>query len=168
VELLAMRPGAPFSGEGGIFEQALRATSFDGCPSPDEWRSLLRNALKTVGGSSPTSGSGASSGARVKQPCAQCGQGFWIGQEKLAELQHQGKQALCPVCLQTQLQQSAVPWHSEGEPRCRTGCHGSSSSSWASYSARRSYGRSSVCGECPCPQPLEEGEPQCRSSRASP
>ena len=86
---------------GVLFEQALRASSFDGCPSPDEWRSLLRNALKTVGGSSPTSGSGASSGARVKQPCAQCGQGFWIGHEKLAELQHQGKQALCPVCLQT-------------------------------------------------------------------
>ena len=88
-----------------LFRKVLHASSFDECPSPDDWQSALRNALRLAQNNRDEQPSVRSD---VKQVCPHCNRPFWISQAKLDELQSRGKQVLCKVCLQTQLNEWAA------------------------------------------------------------
>ena len=88
-----------------LLNQALHASTFSDCPSPDHWQRTLRNALRTIGSSRSAPSGRTSSLARVKQTCSCCRMSFWITQDRLVELERRGKQALCPACLQAHLEQ---------------------------------------------------------------
>ena len=88
-----------------LFQRGLQASSFQECPSPNEWQGALKNVLR----STQNGGNGQfSAGSHVKQKCSQCDQFFWVAQAKLEDLQTRGKQIFCKTCFQAKLDEWAA------------------------------------------------------------
>jgi len=91
-----------------LVAQALRATSFETCPGPAEWRGALRQALRLVGRNTRAGPGRTADILRVKTCCARCGQRVCIDGGKLAELRGRGNQVLCRACLRTRLEEQSL------------------------------------------------------------
>jgi len=90
-------------GVANLFERALGVASFDVCPSPEQWRSALRRALRLEEARRDTGESPASFRRRVKHACSVCGGAAWIDEARSHELEVRQKEVLCNSCLEDQL-----------------------------------------------------------------
>ena len=80
---------------GQLLWKALHAASFDACPSPARWRSVLRKALRTA--QSAADGSSRRGNGRVR-PCTSCGAENWVTDAWYDQLQDRGVAFLCRAC----------------------------------------------------------------------
>jgi len=81
---------------GGMLWKALHASSFGACPSPAQWRSVLRKALRFKQ-SAPRAAGRRDSGR--KHACTSCGVDSWAADVWYAQLQSRGVPFLCKACL---------------------------------------------------------------------
>ena len=85
-----------------LLGQTFRAGAFAHCPSPNDWRSALRYALRHL---QQVSTQPATRGpVYVGHTCEGCCSRFSIDRAKRDDLQARGKTVLCPSCFQNQLQ----------------------------------------------------------------
>ena len=81
---------------GGMLGQALHASSFTDCPSPGQWRSVLRKALRVRQSAQDASERG---GPGRRRTCTSCGSDSWVADVWYAKLEDRGVPFLCRACL---------------------------------------------------------------------
>jgi len=94
--------GETFLREADLLKEALDAQTFDTCPSPDMWISALRGTLNRIRSHSQQS---RTQRTTTCVPCSHCSTQVRVRQDKLEELQKQGKPILCKPCLKKQSEQ---------------------------------------------------------------
>jgi serine/threonine protein kinase len=80
---------------GHLLWKALHASSFEACPSPRQWRSTLRKALRTQQRRTDTARPRSPGNKRV---CTSCGGLSWVADAWHAQLQSRGVPFLCRTC----------------------------------------------------------------------
>ncbi|MBM4030177.1 MAG: hypothetical protein FJ291_00135 [Planctomycetes bacterium] len=136
---------------GLLLRRCLAATTFEACPSPAEWQSALRHALRVETAREKTEHPRGAFACRVRYFCAECQHLLSIDLARSRELERQGKPVLCSSCLQAKLSaQSAARLERDSaypEVNCEH-CTAAFRMPRAKLDLLRSQGRPILCGTC--------------------
>jgi hypothetical protein len=93
---------------GLLLERAFASSTFQECPSPQEWIGALKGTLRRSQTGANAGGQGQGQRQFVWVLCAKCGLAFSIAQAKYDDLRQKDRPSLCADCLSSQFRESSL------------------------------------------------------------
>jgi serine/threonine protein kinase len=91
-----------------LLKVTLNASSFEECPSPAQWRDILRYSLRRERVQKQTDPAQRPFRRHLKHICAECSEPCWLDEARSIELKSRGKPVLCKSCLDSQLENQSA------------------------------------------------------------